>query len=71
MPFLATPSIVFRPCDGSGQGMTLGLTEVWTASRTLRPARSIAAARLYDSGMSARLAAINARTTLGTLPPAR
>ena len=71
MPFLATPSMLFRPELGSGHGMTLGLTLVCTASSTLRPARSIAAARLYDSGMSARLAAISARTTLGTLPPAR
>ena len=71
MPFLATPSIVCRPCEGSGQGMTFGLTLVWTASSTFRPARSMAAARLYESGMSARLAAIRARTTLGTLPPAR
>ena len=71
MPFLATPSMLCRPELGSGHGITLGLTLVCTASRTLRPARSIAAARLYDSGMSARLAAIRARTTFGTLPPAR
>ena len=71
MPFLATASIVCRPLVGSGQSMTFGLTLVCTASSTLRPARSMAAARLYESGMSARLAAIRARTTLGTLPPAR
>jgi hypothetical protein len=71
MPFLATPSMLCRPELGSGQGMTLGLTLVCTASSTLRPARSIAAARLYDSGISARLAAIKAQTTFGTLPPAR
>ena len=65
MPFLATPSIVCRPWVGSGQSMTLGLTLVCTASSTFRPARSMAAARLYDSGMSARLAAIRARTTFG------
>ena len=32
MPSLATPSMVVRPLAGSGQSMTLGLTEVFTAS---------------------------------------
>ncbi len=71
MPFFATASIVSLPFVGSGQSMTFGLTLVWMASSTLRPARSMPDAVLKSSGMPARSAAIIARTTFWTRPPAR
>lgn len=55
----------------TGVSMTFGLTLICTASSTLRPARSMAAARSNSSGMSARCAAIRESTTRSTLPPAR
>ena len=70
-PFLATADSVDLPLILSGQSMTFGLTLVWTASRTSRPARSMAQARSKSRSMSARCAAISARVTRGTSPPAR
>ena len=57
--------------ETTGVSMTLGLTLICTASSTLRPARSMAAARSKVSGILARSAAIRALTTRSTLPPAR
>jgi hypothetical protein len=54
-----------------GVEMTLGFTEVCTASSTSRPARSMAAARSKGRSMLALSAAISACTTRSTLPPAR
>ena len=75
MPSLATPAMVILPARGSGQSMTLGLTEVLTASSTVLPvplvARSMAQARSKTRWMPAFWAAISASTTIGTLPPAR
>ena len=51
--------------------MTLGFTDTWTASKTSRPARSIAAACLKVSSMLALSALMSAPTTLSTRPPAR
>jgi hypothetical protein len=71
MPFFDTPSMVAWPRAGFGQSMTLGLTLVRTASRTSRPARSMAAARSKVRLMRAREAATSAVTTARTLPRAR
>ena len=70
-PFWAMPSSVSRPRFREGQSITLGLTLVCTASSTLRPARSMAAASLKSRSSLALRAAISARITSGTLPPAR
>ena len=70
-PFLATADRVDFPLAASGQSMTLGLTLVCTASSTSRPARSMAQARSKSRSRSARWAAISARITRGTSPPAR
>ena len=70
-PFLATAESVVLPLAASGQSMTLGLTLVCTASRTSRPARSMAQALSKSRSRSARWAAIRARITRGTSPPAR
>ena len=51
--------------------ITFGLTDIWTASATLRPAKSIAAAMRKSSAIFAFWAEMSAVTTLGTLPPAR
>ena len=67
--FLAIPS--FATADTLVVSMTLGFTLIFTASRTSRPARSIAAAFSKGSSMPALSDAINALTTLSTLPPAR
>ena len=64
MPFLATAEM-------TGVSMTRGLTLTCTASSTLRPARSMAAARSKDNSICARWAAMRASTTRSTLPPAR
>ena len=64
MPSLATAAI-------RGVSMTLGMTDIFTASSTSRPARSMAAARLNGMAMLALSAAIIALTTRTTLPPAR
>jgi hypothetical protein len=64
MPSLAT-AVIF------GVVMTLGLTLICTASKTFRPARSMAAARSKSRGMPARLALIKALITRLMLPPAR
>ena len=69
MPSLATAAM--RAPASCGQSMMRGLTQVCTASSTLRPARSMPAAALNGSWMLARSAAISARTTFRTLPPAR
>ena len=57
MPSLATPSMVVLPVAGLGQSMTLGLTEVLTASSTVLPvplvARSMAQARSKSRWMRA------------------
>src|SRR5712671_4892228 len=68
MPSLQTPSSVGRPFDGSGQSMTLGLTLVRTASSTLRPARSMAAAMFQGRSMPALCAAMTAAAVRGTSP---
>ena len=64
MPSLATAAT-------GGVLITFGLTDICTASATLRPARSMAAAIRKSSVMLAFCAEIRAVTTLGTLPPAR
>jgi hypothetical protein len=64
MPSLATAVT-------GGVFMTFGLTDICTASKTSRPARSIAAAILKSRTMLALSAEISALTTLGTLPFAR
>ena len=72
MPFFATASSVGRLLFFGGQSITRGLTLVCMASRILRPARSIAVARLKLRSMIFALrAAIIERITSGTLPPAR
>ena len=71
MPSCATASTVARPCCGLGQSITFGFTEVCTASRMSRPARSIAHAVSHGRSIFARSAAIRALTTRGTLPRAR
>ena len=55
----------------SGVSMTFGLTLIFTASSTSRPARSIAVARWKLSSMLALSADMRARITASTLPPAR
>ena len=64
MPSFATPPIF-------GEVMTFGMTVICTASSTLRPARSIEAARSKSRGMRALAAEIKAFTTFSTWPPAR
>jgi len=61
----------FAMAATSGVSMTLGLTDIWTASRTSLPARSIATLLLKVSSIFALSAAINACTTRLTFPPAR
>ena len=51
--------------------MTFGFTLTRTASKTSRPARSMAVARWKVSPMLALSAEISARTTRSMLPPAR
>jgi hypothetical protein len=51
--------------------ITLGFTDVCTASSTLRPARSMAVACWKLRVIPAFCAAISACTTRSTLPPAR
>ena len=71
-PFFATASSVSRPLFFPGQSITFGYTLVCTASRTSRPARSMAVASFQSSSLIfALLAAISACTTNGTRPPAR
>src|ERR1035437_51375 len=55
----------------TGVPTTLVFTDICTASRTLRPARSMAVACLKFKGMLALSAAIRDWTTRMTLPPAR
>jgi hypothetical protein len=64
MPSLATAAIF-------GVSITLGMTDIFTASSTSRPARSMAAARLKGNAILALSAEIMALTTLTTFPPAR
>ena len=71
MPSFATAAMEVLSFRGSGQSMTFGFTLVWMASRTSRPARSIAAAVGKSSLIRARSAAMSERTTEVTLPPAR
>ena len=54
-----------------GVSITFGMTDIFTASRTSRPARSMAAARLKGKAMLALSAEIMALTSLTTFPPAR
>ena len=54
-----------------GVSITLGITDIFTAASTSRPARSMAAARLKGIAMFALSAEIMAFTRLTTLPPAR
>jgi hypothetical protein len=54
-----------------GVAMTLGFTETCTASKTSRPARSMAAACWKERSMLALSAEMRARTTRSTRPPAR
>src|SRR6266513_1747274 len=74
IPSCATPSIVVRPMFGLGASITFGLMLVRTASKTVLPvplvARSMAQARLKSSVIPALSAAIKARTTWLTSPPA-
>ena len=51
--------------------MTFGVTLIWTAWNTSRPARSMAQAFSKAMSMFARWAAIRALMTRSTLPPAR
>lgn len=75
IPSRATASILSLPFPGVGQSMTLGLMLVRTASRTVLPvpftARSIAWARPMAKVIPALSAAIIARMTWLTSPPAR
>ena len=71
MPSFATASMVVLPLAVLGQSITFGFTEVCTASRMSRPARSIAVARFQGSSMAALSAAIIAATTRLMLPRAR
>lgn len=64
IPFLAT-------ADTGGVLMTFGLTDIWTASNTFRPARSMADAILKSRLMLAFCADTSAWMTFGTLPFAR
>jgi hypothetical protein len=64
MPFLAMAAIF-------GVSMTFGMTDIFTASNTSRPARSMAAARLKGKGMLALSADIMEFTSRTTFPPAR
>ena len=64
MPSLAT-------AETFGVSSTRGLTDIATATSTLRPARSIAAAREKSRSMPAFCAEISALTTASTRPPAR
>ena len=64
MPSLATAAM-------RGVSITLGITDIFTAASTSRPARSMAAARLKGITMFALSAEIMALTTLTTFPPAR
>ena len=57
MPSLATAAT-------RGVSITLGFTDIWTASSTSRPARSMAVARLNGRAMLALSAEISALTTL-------
>ena len=61
----------FATAEIFGVSITFGLTLIFTASKTFRPARSIAAAFSNGKSMPARSAAISASTTPSTLPPAR
>ena len=63
--------MVCLPEAGLGQSITFGITEVLTASTISRPAKSIATARSQGSSIPAFSAAIMARTTFVTRPPAR
>jgi hypothetical protein len=67
--------MVVRPIEGLGASITFGLMLVRTASSTVLPvpfvARSIAQARLKSRPIPALSAAINARITWLTSPPAR
>jgi len=51
MPSFACPSIVTCPIDWLGTSITLGFTDVCTASRMSRPARSIAVATFQGRSM--------------------
>jgi hypothetical protein len=64
IPSLATAAM-------RGVSITLGITDIFTAASTSRPARSIAAARWSGRGMLALSAEIMAFTTFTTFPPAR
>ena len=64
IPSLAMPVI-------RGVVITFGFTETWTASKTSRPAKSMAAAWLNESSMFALSALISALITRSTRPPAR
>ena len=70
MPSMATASMESLRPPRMGQSMTRGLTDVLTASTMSRPARSMAQHCANSSLMFARAAAIIARTTFSTLPPA-
>ena len=60
----------FATAETTGVSITLGRTDILTASRTFLPARSIAAALSKVKPKFALSAEINALTTLGTFPPA-
>ena len=54
-----------------GVSITFGLTDIWTASNTSRPARSIAVAIWKERSIPALLADTSACTTRSICPPAR
>ena len=61
----------FATAVTGGVFITFGFTDICTASKTSRPARSIAAAILKSNEIFALSADIKAFTTLGTFPFAR
>ena len=61
----------FATAETFGVSITFGLTETWTASNTLRPARSMAAACSKGKSIFALSEAINASITSLISPPAK
>ena len=61
----------FAIAETRGVSTTLGTTDIFTASKTSLPARSIAVALSKVRGIFALSAETNAFITLITLPPAK
>ena len=76
-PLSSATNFVAIDCGRDGvfaravQSITFGFTEVFTASRMSRPARSIEQAVSQSSSIRAFFAAMSASTTRGTAPPER